>query len=222
MKSKQAICSLLQNWILNACGMRARFLAQLEAVTPWSALAAAIAPFYPPGRGSGAPADRPCADAAYGRGTAVLWAVGCAHGCHVDCGAAVDQERRPGPRSMAAKKGQQWHLGMKAHIGVDADSDLVHTLVTTPANVHDVTQAPALLHGRERYADGDAGIRVWTSACQPTPPFTGAWRCVPAGAGHTLAQSIPENRPFFPKVGHALAPSCPLRRFWWIDQRFIK
>ena len=39
------------------------------------------------------------------------------------------------------KKGQQWHFGMKAHIGVDADSGLVHTVIGTAANVNDVTQA---------------------------------------------------------------------------------
>jgi IS5 family transposase len=46
---------------------------------------------------------------------------------------------------------------MKAHIGVDADSALAHTVVTTAANVNDVTQARALLHGEETHAFGDAG-----------------------------------------------------------------
>ena len=41
------------------------------------------------------------------------------------------------------KKGKQWHFGMKAHIGVDTQSGLVHTLIGTAANVHDVTQAQA-------------------------------------------------------------------------------
>ena len=58
-----------------------------------------------------------------------------------------------------AKKGNQWHFGMKAHIGVDADSGLVHSLVTTAANVNDVTQAGALLHGEETHAFGDAGYQ---------------------------------------------------------------
>ena len=51
------------------------------------------------------------------------------------------------------------HFGMKAHIGVDADSGLTHTLVTTAANVGDVTQAHALLHGREQEAYADAGYQ---------------------------------------------------------------
>jgi IS5 family transposase len=57
------------------------------------------------------------------------------------------------------KKGNQWHFGMKAHIGVDAESGLVHTVLGTAANVADVTQAGALLHGEEADAFGDAGYR---------------------------------------------------------------
>ena len=57
------------------------------------------------------------------------------------------------------KKGNQWYFGMKAHIGVDARSGLVHTLVGTAANVSDVTQAQALLHGDETVAFGDAGYQ---------------------------------------------------------------
>jgi len=49
---------------------------------------------------------------------------------------------------------------MKAHIGVDADSGLTHTLVTTAANVSDITQPHALLHGDESAAFGDTGYQV--------------------------------------------------------------
>jgi IS5 family transposase len=63
------------------------------------------------------------------------------------------------PEMHQTKKGNQWHFGMKAHIGADAESGLVHTLVTTPANTNDVTQAHALLHGEERIALGDAGYQ---------------------------------------------------------------
>ena len=45
------------------------------------------------------------------------------------------------------KKGNEWHFGMKAHIGVDADSGLVHSLHTTTANESDVAHAHAVLHG---------------------------------------------------------------------------
>ena len=55
------------------------------------------------------------------------------------------------------KKGNQWHFGMKAHIGVDADSGLVHTVIGTAANVNDVTQGHGLLHGDEQVVFADAG-----------------------------------------------------------------
>jgi IS5 family transposase len=55
------------------------------------------------------------------------------------------------------KKGNQYHFGMKLHIGVDAVTGLVHSLTTTPANVHDVTETHRLLHGGESRVWGDAG-----------------------------------------------------------------
>jgi len=61
------------------------------------------------------------------------------------------------PEMRQTKKGNNWHFGMKAHIGVDAESGLVHTVTTTPANEHDVTQTHALLHGEEEDVFGDSG-----------------------------------------------------------------
>ena len=55
-----------------------------------------------------------------------------------------------------AKKGNQLHFGMKAHIGVDAESGLVHTVIGTAANVNDVTQGHGLLHGQEEVVFADA------------------------------------------------------------------
>ncbi|CAM4022218.1 Transposase DDE domain protein [compost metagenome] len=55
------------------------------------------------------------------------------------------------------KKGNQYFFGMKSHIGVDAESGLVHSLVGTAANVADITQVDQLLHGEETYVCGDAG-----------------------------------------------------------------
>ena len=57
------------------------------------------------------------------------------------------------------KKGHQWHFGMKARIGADAGSGLVHSLSTTAANVADVAQAHALLHGEEKDIHADAGYQ---------------------------------------------------------------
>jgi IS5 family transposase len=70
-----------------------------------------------------------------------------------------NEDKARDPEMHQAKKGNQWHFGMKAHIGVDAESGLVHSLVGTAANVNDVTQAGALLHGKEDVAFGDAGYR---------------------------------------------------------------
>ena len=53
------------------------------------------------------------------------------------------------PEMRQVKKGNQYHFGMKLHIGVDAKTGLVHSFTTTSANVHDVTQAHRLLHGDE-------------------------------------------------------------------------
>ena len=55
------------------------------------------------------------------------------------------------------KKGNQWYFGMKAHIGADAESGLVHTVTTTAANVADITETAALLHGEEQTVFADAG-----------------------------------------------------------------
>ena len=63
------------------------------------------------------------------------------------------------PEMHQTKKGNQWHFGMKAHIGVDADSGLVHSVVGTAANVNDVTQAGALVHGEEADVFADAGYQ---------------------------------------------------------------
>jgi len=61
------------------------------------------------------------------------------------------------PDMHQTKKGNQWHFGMKAHIGVDAESGLVHSLTATAANVADVTETSQLLHGEEKVVFADAG-----------------------------------------------------------------
>lgn len=63
------------------------------------------------------------------------------------------------PEMHQTKKGNQWHHGMKAHIGADAESGLVHAVVGTAANVNDVTQAHALVHGNEADVYADAGYQ---------------------------------------------------------------
>jgi len=63
------------------------------------------------------------------------------------------------PEMHQTRKGQQWYFGMKAHIGADADSGLVHTVIGTAAHVADVTEANSLLHGEEHAGHGDAGYQ---------------------------------------------------------------
>jgi len=63
------------------------------------------------------------------------------------------------PEMHQTKKGNQWHFGMKMHIGVDAENGTVHSLATTAANKHDITQAGKLLHGEEEDVFADSGYR---------------------------------------------------------------
>jgi len=68
-----------------------------------------------------------------------------------------DKSRDPDMHS--TKKGNQWYFGMKAHIGADLQSGLVHSLKTTAANVADVCVGPELLHGEETMVFADAGYQ---------------------------------------------------------------
>ena len=63
------------------------------------------------------------------------------------------------PEMHSSKKGNQWYFGMKAHIGVDADSGLVHTVKGTAGHVHDITEGHSLLHGQEQVVFADAGYQ---------------------------------------------------------------
>ena len=206
---------------------RDRFLAEIEAVTPWAALVAEIEPFYPKGAGRGRPpmgvarmlrmyvaqqcfglSDEGIEDAIYDS-QAIRGFVGIdlareaapdattllkfrrlleAHGLTQKIfesikthlaekglmmreGTIVDatliaappstknRAKARDPEMHQTKKGNQWHFGMKAHIGVDADSGLVHSVVGTAAHVSDVSQTHALLHGEETEVFGDAGYQ---------------------------------------------------------------
>ena len=206
---------------------RDRFLAEIEAVTPWSELQAAIEAHYPSGQGRGRPpiglarmlrmyvaqqcfglSDEGIEEAIYDS-QAIRRFVGidlareaapdattllkfrrllerhdltrkifetinahlAAKGLLMREGTIVDatiiaappstknRDKARDPEMHQTKKGNAWHFGMKAHIGVDADSGLVHTVVGTAANVGDVIQAGNLLHGQESEAFGDAGYQ---------------------------------------------------------------
>ena len=70
-----------------------------------------------------------------------------------------NKEHGTDPEMHSSQKGKQWYFGMKAHIGVDADSGLVHTVRTTSGNVHDIVEANSLLHGQEQMVFADAGYQ---------------------------------------------------------------
>jgi transposase, IS5 family len=70
------------------------------------------------------------------------------------------------PEMHQTKKGNQWYFGMKAHIGVDAESGLVHAVIGPAANVHDINEAEALLHGKETDVYADAGYQGIEKRCE--------------------------------------------------------
>jgi IS5 family transposase len=90
------------------------------------------------------------------------------HGLKVSRGTIVDatiisapsstknRTKERDPEMHQTKKGNQWHFGMKAHIGVDSQTRLIHSVAATAANVHDSQVLPKLLHGQETRVWGDA------------------------------------------------------------------
>ena len=68
-----------------------------------------------------------------------------------------NKDKKRDPEMHSNQKGNEWHFGMKAHIGVDADSGLVHTVIGTSGNVANVVEGNSLLHGQETDVFADAG-----------------------------------------------------------------
>ncbi len=113
------------------------FLAEMERVVPWAALVGLITPYAPQGKRGRPP-----------------FAVETMLRIHF-----MQQWFTFSDPAMEDQKGNQWFFGMKAHIGVDADSGLVHTVRGTAGSVNDVVEANTLLHGKETQAWGDAGYQ---------------------------------------------------------------
>jgi IS5 family transposase len=70
-----------------------------------------------------------------------------------------NKDKRRDPDMHQTKKGNQWYFGMKAHVGVDSNSKLIHAVAATPANVHDSVCLPDLLHGQETRVWGDSAYQ---------------------------------------------------------------
>ena len=81
-----------------------------------------------------------------------------------------NEGRQRDPEMGTTKKGGQWYFGMKAHIGVDEKSKLIHTVVATPGNTADATMLRKLLHGRERRVWGDKAYFGMTDVIKEVAP----------------------------------------------------
>jgi transposase, IS5 family len=96
-----------------------------------------------------------------------------------------NQDQARDPEMHQTKKGNQWYFGMKAHIGVDAKSKLIHSVAATAANVHDKHPLPRLLHGRERRVFGDSAY---------------------SGQGEAIRQGAPQAKDFTNKRSYRNRP----------------
>jgi len=91
-----------------------------------------------------------------------------------------NKDRKRDPEMHQTKKGNQWYFGMKAHIGVDSRSKLIHSVAATAANVHDSQLLPDLLHGGE--------TRVWGDSAY-------------TGQGEVIREHAPKAKDFTQKKG---------------------
>jgi len=81
-----------------------------------------------------------------------------------------NREQQRDPEMHQTRKGQQWYFGMKAHVGVDSKTKLIHTALVTPAHVADATVLPELLHGEERRVWGDQAYRGQSDVIRECAP----------------------------------------------------
>src|SRR5271154_5158126 len=89
-------------------------------------------------------------------------------GVRITTGTIVDATIIHAPSS--TKNREQWYFGMKAHVGVDSQTKLIHTAVVTPANVADATVLPELLHGEETKSWGDQAYRGQSEVIRQCAP----------------------------------------------------
>ncbi|MBV8893980.1 MAG: IS5 family transposase [Acidobacteria bacterium] len=82
-----------------------------------------------------------------------------------------NREQQRDPEMHQTKKGSQWYFGMKAHVGVDSKTKIIHTAVATAANVADSTVLPDLLHGEETRVWGDQAYRGQTQVIKECAPW---------------------------------------------------
>ena len=102
-----------------------------------------------------------------------------------------NRKRKRDPEMHQTRKGNQWYFGMKAHLGVDSRTRLIHSVAATAANVHDSRLLPDLLHGGE--------TRVWGDSAY-------------AGQGEVIRRHAPRARDFTQKKGNRHRPLTAAER----------
>jgi transposase, IS5 family len=93
------------------------------------------------------------------------------------------------PEMHQAKKGNQWHFGMKAHVGVDSKEKIIHAAAATPANVHDSQVLEDLLHGGETKVWGDSAYQGQKEAMHKAAPDAQDMTNSRASRGHPLSDT---------------------------------
>jgi len=81
-----------------------------------------------------------------------------------------NKEGKRDPEMHQTAKGKQYYFGMKAHVGVDSKTKIIHTILASAANVSDVDALPHLLHGRETRVWGDQGYQGQTGVIRARAP----------------------------------------------------
>ena len=102
-----------------------------------------------------------------------------------------NKDKARDPEMHSSKKGNQWYFGIKAHIGVDANSGLVHTVRGTSGHVSDATEGNTLLHEEETVAFGDAGYQGVEEHFDAKTGVTGILPCVQTSVKHWIKITKP-------------------------------
>ena len=98
-----------------------------------------------------------------------------------------NQDQARDPEMLQTKKGNQWYFGMKAHIGVDSRTKLIHSVVATAANVHDSQVLPDLLHGEETRVWGDSAYTGQSEVLREHAPNATDFTHHKGFRGHSLS-----------------------------------
>ena len=100
-----------------------------------------------------------------------------------------NKKKERDPDMSSTRKGQQWHFGMKAHIGVDSRTRLIHSVVATAASVHDSQILPDLLHGNETRVWGDSAYSGQTQAIKDCAPNAKDFTNAKGSRNHPLPEA---------------------------------